>query len=129
MWARRVVLTTKLAIVSSRDKLFFLSTEKWLLHFIRHAENEPVTLSHCFYLVRLPVWPGVNMKKNTNTLYGARQILHGWNIFSRAMMYSLISKFAIISPKKQVLTIRNIEADSDSDRGENHTCTRLQKVQ
>ena len=35
------------------------------------------------------------------------------------MMYTLISKFAII-PKKQFVKIRKIEADSDSDRGKNH---------
>jgi len=34
------------------------------------------------------------------------------------MMYTLIPKFAIISPKKHVVKIRKIEADSDSDRGE-----------
>jgi len=30
-------------------------------------------------------------------------------------------------PKKQVVKIRNNEADFDSDVGENHTCSRLQK--
>ena len=44
-------------------------------------------------------------------------------------MYTLISKFAIIPPKKQVVKIRKIDADSDSDGGENHTCTRLQTIQ
>ena len=39
------------------------------------------------------------------------------------MMYTLISKFAIIPPKTQFVKIRKIEADSDSDRGKNHTCT------
>ena len=40
-------------------------------------------------------------------------ILHD---FSRAMMNTLIiSKFDLILPKKQVVKIRKIEADSDSD--------------
>ena len=43
------------------------------------------------------------------------------------MMYTLISEFAIILLKKQVVKIRKTEADSDSDGGENHTCSRLQK--
>ena len=36
------------------------------------------------------------------------------------MMYTLISKFAIIRPKKQVDQIRKIETDFDSDGSENH---------
>jgi len=44
-------------------------------------------------------------------------------------MYSLISKFAIISLKKQVVIIRNIEADPDSEIGENQTSSWLQKIQ
>jgi len=43
------------------------------------------------------------------------------------MMNTFISKFAIIPQKKQVVKIRKIEADSDSDCDENHTCSRLQK--
>jgi len=43
------------------------------------------------------------------------------------MMYTLISKFAIIPSKKQIVKIRKIEADSDSDRDENNTCSKLQK--
>jgi len=43
------------------------------------------------------------------------------------MRNTFISKFAIIPPKKQVVVIRKIEADSDGD--ENHTCSRLQKNQ
>jgi len=42
-------------------------------------------------------------------------------------MFTLISFFANISPKKQVVKIRKIGSDPDNDRGENHTCTRLQK--
>jgi len=38
-----------------------------------------------------------------------------------------ISKFVIIPPKKQFVKIRQIEADSDSDGDEKHTCSRLQK--
>jgi len=45
------------------------------------------------------------------------------------MMNTFISKFAIISQKKQVVKIRKIKADSASDCDENHTCSRLQKVQ
>ena len=45
------------------------------------------------------------------------------NKFSRAMMYTLISTFAIISPKKQVVKRRKIKTDSGSDGGENHACT------
>ena len=41
-------------------------------------------------------------------------------------MCTLISKFAIITPKNQVVKIRKTEADPDSDAGENHTCSRLQ---
>jgi len=44
-------------------------------------------------------------------------------------MYTLISKVAIIPPKKQVFKIRKIEADTDSDGGENYTCTGLHKIQ
>jgi len=40
-----------------------------------------------------------------------------------------ISKFAIIPIKKQVVKIRKIEAEFDSDSDENHTCSRLQKFQ
>jgi len=43
-------------------------------------------------------------------------------------MYTLISKFAIIPPKKQVAKIRTIEADPDSDEGESHTCTKVQNI-
>ena len=46
--------------------------------------------------------------------------------FTRAMMNICISKFAIITPKKQLVKIRKIEADADSD-GEKHTCSRQQK--
>jgi len=38
-------------------------------------------------------------------------------------MYTLISKFVIIHAKKQVEK-NKIEADPDSDGGENHACTR-----
>jgi len=41
-------------------------------------------------------------------------------------MYTIISIFAIIPPKKEVVKIRKTKSDSDSDGGENHTCTRLQ---
>jgi len=44
-------------------------------------------------------------------------------------MKTFISKFVIISPKKLVVKIRKIEADSDSESDENHTCSRLQKIQ
>jgi len=62
--------------------------------------------------------------KISRTPYGARPILHE---FSRAMINTFISKFAIIPQKKQVVKIRQIEADSDSDCDENHNCSRLQK--
>jgi len=58
------------------------------------------------------------------TPYGARPILYE---FSRSMMNTFISKLAIIPPKKQVVKIRKIEANADSDGDENHTCPRLQK--
>jgi len=38
-----------------------------------------------------------------------------------------ISKFVNIPLKKQFVKIRKIEADSDSEGDENHTCSRLQK--
>jgi len=41
------------------------------------------------------------------------------------MMLTLISKFTIIPPKIQDFNIRQTDADSDSERGENHTCSRL----
>ena len=41
--------------------------------------------------------------------------------------FIIISKFAIIPPKKQVVKMK-IEADSDDGDG-NHTCSRLQKFQ
>jgi len=41
----------------------------------------------------------------------------------------VISKCAIIPPKKQVVKIKKIEADTDSDGDGNHTCSRLQKNQ
>ena len=50
-------------------------------------------------------------------------------VFWRAMMNTFVSKFAIIPPKKQDVKIRKIEANSDSDGDENHTCLRLQKIQ
>jgi len=43
-------------------------------------------------------------------------------------MNTFISKIATIPPQKQVVRIRKIEADSDSDGKENHTCSRLQKI-
>ena len=39
------------------------------------------------------------------------------------MMYTLVSKFAIIPSYKQVFKIRKTEADFDSDGGERHTCS------
>ena len=44
-------------------------------------------------------------------------------------MNTFTSKFAIIPQKKQVVKIRKIKADSDSDYDENHICWRLQKNQ
>jgi len=44
-------------------------------------------------------------------------------------MYTFNSKFAVIRPKKQVVKIRKIEADPDSDGGDNHAFTRLQTFQ
>jgi len=41
-------------------------------------------------------------------------------------MNTLISKFATIPPKKQVVKIRKIEADPDSNGDENHTCSKHQ---
>jgi len=55
--------------------------------------------------------------------YGPRPILQE---FSRAMMTTFISKLAIIPSKKQVVKIRKIEADPDSDGEENHSSSRLQ---
>jgi len=55
--------------------------------------------------------------------YGPRPILQE---FSRVMMNTFISKLAFIPSKKQVVKIRKIEADSDSDGEENHTSSRLQ---
>jgi len=49
--------------------------------------------------------------------------------FSCAMMYTEISKFTIIPPKKQVVKIRKTEADSVSDGSENHNCSKLKKIQ
>jgi len=46
--------------------------------------------------------------------------------FAGAMVNSFISKFAIIPPKKQVVKIKKIAADSDIDGDGNHTCSRLQ---
>ena len=40
----------------------------------------------------------------------------------------LILKFSTIPSKKQVVKIRRIVADFDSDGGENHTCSRLHKT-
>jgi len=48
-------------------------------------------------------------------------------IFTCNDEYICISKFAIIPSKKQFVKIRKIEADSDSDGDEKHTCWRLQK--
>jgi len=45
------------------------------------------------------------------------------------MVNLFVSKFAIIPPKKQVVKIKQIDADSDSDGDVNHTCPRLQKYQ
>jgi len=50
------------------------------------------------------------------------------NKFSLAMMNTLISKFAIILPKKTVVEIRKTKADSDSDGDENDACSTLQKI-
>ena len=61
------------------------------------------------------------------TPYDARPILHVGNTFLRPMMFTFISKFVIISPKKQIVKKRKIEADPDSDGGKNQDCTRLQK--
>jgi len=45
-------------------------------------------------------------------------------------MNTFTSKFAIIPKKKQqVVKIRKIEADSNSDYDENHTCSSLQNIQ
>ena len=58
--------------------------------------------------------------------YGARPMLRE---FLGAIVNSFISKFAIIPPKKQVVKIKKIEADSDIDGDGNHTCSRLQNFQ
>jgi len=60
---------------------------------------------------------------------GTIDILHGYNTFSRAIMYVLRSTFAIILLKKQIVKIRKSKADSDSDGGENNIRSRLQKIQ
>ena len=58
----------------------------------------------------LPVWP-----------------LRSWsNKCTQNEIQSLNKKIAIIPPKKQVVKKGKIEADSDSDGDENHTCLRLQ---
>jgi len=44
-------------------------------------------------------------------------------------MYTFLSKFAIIPLKKQIVKIRKIETDSDSDGDENHTFSKLQNFQ
>ena len=48
------------------------------------------------------------LKKISRTPYGARPILHE---FSRAIMNTFTSKFAIIPQKKQVVNIKKIKAD------------------
>jgi len=53
----------------------------------------------------------------SRTPYGARPILQE---LSRAMMNTFILKFATIPPPKQIVKIRKIVADSDSDGEENH---------
>ena len=64
----------------------------------------------------------------SRTPYGARSILHE---FSRDF-YTYIKitniKLATIPSKKLIVKIRKIEADSDSDGKENHTCSSLQKI-
>jgi len=45
------------------------------------------------------------------------------------MVNSFISKFANIPAKKQVVKMKKIEADSDSDGYGNYTCSRLQNFQ
>ena len=64
--------------------------------------------------------------KISRTPYGARPILHE---FSRAIMVTFTPKCAIIPHKKQVVQIKKIQTDSDSDCDENHTCSRLQTFQ
>jgi len=59
----------------------------------------------------------------SQTPYDARPILHE---FSRAVLNTVISKFAIVPPKKQVVKTRKIVTDSASDGDENHTCSILQ---
>jgi len=58
-------------------------------------------------------------------VYSARPIKHE---FSRAIMKTFISKFAIIPPKKQVVKIRKSESDPDSTGDENYICSRLQQI-
>jgi len=44
-------------------------------------------------------------------------------------MNTFVLKFAIVPPKKRVVKIRKIEADSDIDGDKNYTCSRLQIIE
>jgi len=75
--------------------------------------------------VRCLTLPGRRCKRSA----GHRTVPGRFNTnFSRAMINTFISKFAIFPPNKQVVTKERL-TDSDSDGDENHTCSRLQRFQ
>ena len=97
------------------------------LHITGEFDNRPGTgrflrIFFCVVTYRTGAGRRLYMKTSADTRpalweinrtpYGARSILHE---FSRAMMNICISKFAIIPPKNQIVKIRKIEADADSD--------------
>jgi len=96
------------------------------VHITGEVDNRPGTgrflrIFSCMVTYRTGAVRHLYMK----TLADARRCRN----FSRAIMNTFTSKFAIIPHKKQVVKIRQNEADSDSDYDENHTCSRLQKFQ
>jgi len=83
-------------------------------------KHRPVPGRAPYDIVRCP--DGV-VKDQPDTVR-CRPILHE---FSRAFIHTFISNLAIIPKKKQVVKIRKVETDSDSDCDENHTCSKQQK--
>jgi len=74
-------------------------------------------------IVRCP--PGRRCKRSAGHRMVPGRFYTDKTNFHVQLWYTLISKFAISPPKKQVVNTRKTEADSDSDGGENHTCSRL----
>ena len=73
--------------------------------------------------VRRRTVPGRRSKRST----GHRTVPgRFYTIFTCNDEYICISKFGIIPPKKQFVKLRKIEADSDSDCDEKHTCSNIQ---